>query len=521
MLFIPHGAELGIGRRAYVTYAVVVLCILIFLLQAKNKAQIVESSRLYCASIYQTGPESGSLDVLRFDQSGCLYVMQTLHIDLNGELRKLLKKNIKREYGHLNDQALKKIMEHIEQHYQAFNLNTPVSLDARLMYYPGSINPLRMITSVLAHGGWLHLIGNLIFFMAFAPAIEILIGNRLAYSGFILSIAFITSIFYSLATSLGNQALPTLGLSGVVMSVIGLSAYLMPKVRIKVFIWFITFFKTIYIPAWILAVWYIGWDSWDMLSGDGSSGVNLVAHVSGGVGGYLLGIFLLKDRREDISDELHEEIQNAQSLRSGGVLAPSASTTTRLKNEQQERDDVQEHDAFLSKLHRCVSSHQSAAAIYLMTERYDVISSHAEAYEKLFHDMSQWGESRALLCAGRAAIYLLTIKQSYGVALRLIEQCQNIDTDFQLADIGDVLSMARRAKEMQCYKVAYLLVRNAGARYGMAVNVVHFKLLETELLWQYLDQPDEARRQIRVLLNINSKADQAAIQSLAAVMGVE
>jgi len=521
MFLIPHGAELNIGRRAYVTYAVVILCVLIFLMQARNKQQVAESANVYCSSIQQTGTAPESLDILRYDRSGCIHIMQSLHIDLNGDLSALLQKSIAKEYGHLNELAHKKILILIEKHYQGFDLQAPASLNARLMYYPGSFNPLRMITSALAHADWLHLIGNLIFFMAFAPAIEILIGSRLAYTGFLLSIAFVSSLLYSLATALGNVALPSLGLSGVVMGVIGLSAYLMPKVRIKVLVWLITFFKTIYIPAWILAVWYIGWDIWNMLGDDGSSGINLVAHVSGGISGYLVGYFFLKDRREDISEELHEEIHNAQSMRKGGVLAPSLSTTTRLQNEQQEREVVQAHDAFLSNLHRSVSSHQSARAIQQMIDHYDVIPSNAEAYETLFNDMLKWGKSRALLCAGRTAIHLFMIKQASGSALRLLERCQQLDNNFQLADAADVLTMARTAKDMQFYQAAYLLVRQAGARYGMTINIIHFKLLETELLWQYLNQPEEAKRQMRVLLNLNSSTDKLLIEALAADMGVE
>ena len=102
--------------------------------------------------------------------------------------------------------------------------------------------------------------------------------------------------------------MPSLGLSGVVMGMMGMFAYLMPHARIRVFFWFFTIIKIFFIPAWILALWYIGMDTLDMLFSDDYGGTNLIAHVSGGFGGYILGYILLKDQREQI-DDLGDEIK--------------------------------------------------------------------------------------------------------------------------------------------------------------------------------------------------------------------
>ncbi|MCP3689701.1 MAG: rhomboid family intramembrane serine protease, partial [Gammaproteobacteria bacterium] len=135
-----------------------------------------------------------------------------------------------------------------------------------LWYVPQSWNPLTMVTSSLAHANWLHLLGNLAFFLAFAPALEALIGNRLRHLWIMLFISLVVGISYSASFLISNsEPLPTLGLSGVVTGMIGLSAYLMPHARIRVFCWVIIFWKIIYIPAWILAAIYIGLDGWVMI----------------------------------------------------------------------------------------------------------------------------------------------------------------------------------------------------------------------------------------------------------------
>jgi len=521
MLFIPYGAELGLGRRSYVTYIIIVLCLLIYIMQDSNKTKINLATSNYCTSIHKAELNPNSLDILRENLSECHSYLRTLHNDVNGDLKKLVHDHIDRIYAHLDLSERKKILSLVEHHYEEFSLNSPASLDARLMYYPNSWNPFTSITSTLAHGDWWHIIGNLLFFMAFAPAIEVLIGSRLNYIGFLLAISLVTSFSYSLATLLGQSPVPTLGLSGVVMGMIGMSAFLMPKVRIRVFVWFFVYVKNFYLRAWILALWYIGWDTWDMLTGEGANGINLVAHVSGGFTGYLLGYFFLKERREDIHDELHDEIKYAQSMRvDGGNFSTHVGVSSRVLNQEKERQAIKSHDEFLSRLHKYIREKESGNAIVHLLDNYDVVPSTAELYETLFFNMSEWGKSRALLCVGRAAIHLLLINKLTPRALVIVEQCQQIDENFCLAEPGEVLSLARSAKEQEKYDVAYLLIRRAGTRYNFLVDVVCCKLLEAELLWHYLNQPDEARQQMQILLNMSSNVEKEVIHSLANIMEV-
>lgn len=183
----------------------------------------------------------------------------------------------------------------------------PITED--LMYYPESWNPVKMLTSSLAHADWMHFIGNMIFYIAFAPALEVLIANKLRYVWIMFFISFVVGVSYSISVLIGSlEPWPTLGFSGVVMGMIGLSAYLMPKAKIRVFWWYIVLWKTFYVPAWILAIAYIGLDTWEMLTANDFQGINVVAHVAGGFAGYLYGYFWLRDRKEETREELAEEI---------------------------------------------------------------------------------------------------------------------------------------------------------------------------------------------------------------------
>jgi membrane associated rhomboid family serine protease len=86
-----------------------------------------------------------------------------------------------------------------------------------------------------------------------------------------------------------DSALPTVGLSGVVMAAVAALAIMMPAVRIRCFFWFIVIFRILRVPALLIALWYIGWDIYEMNQLDNKSLINYVAHVSGAAIGALFG----------------------------------------------------------------------------------------------------------------------------------------------------------------------------------------------------------------------------------------
>jgi membrane associated rhomboid family serine protease len=172
----------------------------------------------------------------------------------------------------------------------------PPDPDDGLAYYSESWNPWTMLTSSFAHGGWGHIIFNLIFFVAFGMMVEMLIG-RVPYIGLIIVISLINGVFTSLSTMSSGVPVASLGLSGVVMGMIGLSAYLLPRAKIRCYYWFIVLFGSVALPIWALALWYIGGDIYALFAYDDHGMINVMAHVTGGVGGYLFGVLFLRKAR--------------------------------------------------------------------------------------------------------------------------------------------------------------------------------------------------------------------------------
>lgn len=358
-----------------------------------------------------------------------------------------------------------------------YTLQLGTSITEGLVYYPDSWNPLRMISASFGHLGFWHLVGNLVFFMAFAPALEILIGSYLRYLGLILLLSLVSGLSYSLWTVAGGlEAIPTLGLSGVVMGMIGLSAYLMPQARIRIFCWLIVW-KTFFVPAWLLAVVYIGLDVWTMFAADDFGGVNLVAHVAGGLGGYVFGRLWLKERKQETAAELNDEIEAMQVEQRHGKTRAEAhrynKTTAPLIAE---RERVRDHDRFMGHVYQMVKTHRDSEAILELLTRYDLQTPFIEI-ESVFERVCDWGPSRTLGCVGRLLIQILEREQRYGRVLYFIERCQSQGRQFMLPDVSRVQFYAEMALDTGKPEVARNLLVDAEKRYGSLVNLQQFNHL--------------------------------------------
>jgi membrane associated rhomboid family serine protease len=360
-------------------------------------------------------------------------------------------------------------------------LNFPIT--EKLMYFPQSWNPLTMVTASFAHGGWLHLIFNLIFFLAFTPALEAIIGSTARFIGIIVILSFVVGVCYSLWVALGlTEPLPTLGFSGVVMGFIGLSAYLMPNARIRVFWWFIVFWKTFYIRAWIVALFFIGIDAWKMFSMADFQGVNLVAHVAGGVSGYLYGMFFLAERKQEIADELEQEIESMKLVqRHGNDKGMQIRNQMRIDDELAEKRQQQAQDRLMTRVYKEVTAKHDSDAIIQLLEHLDLEQMTSPQIELLYDRVKAWGPSRTLLCLGRLLIFLLQRESNQARAIFYIQQCQAINPQFLLPDLSQTLILAQMSLYTGHTDVAKNLMVNPSKRYIKYVDIDEFKQVAQNL----------------------------------------
>ena len=143
-----------------------------------------------------------------------------------------------------------------------------------------------LLTSMFLHGGWLHIIGNMLFLWIFGDNLEDEMGH-VKFAAFYLG-AGLAAAFLQIAGDPESYS-PMIGASGAIAGVMGGYLLLYPKARVDVLFIFIIFFRIFAIPAWIvLGIWFgvqIYSGSQASMLGDG---VAHLAHIGGFVGGLVL-----------------------------------------------------------------------------------------------------------------------------------------------------------------------------------------------------------------------------------------
>jgi len=146
-----------------------------------------------------------------------------------------------------------------------------------------------ILTSMFMHGGWAHIIGNMVFLWAFGPQVEDVTGPW-KYLAFYLLGGIVAMAAQVIA--MPTATVPTLGASGAIAAVMGAFLVTYPRDRIRTVL-FLGFFATMtFIPAVVLiGFWFV----FQVLSAgigkiahtDQGSGVAYLAHIGGAIFGAL------------------------------------------------------------------------------------------------------------------------------------------------------------------------------------------------------------------------------------------
>ena len=153
-----------------------------------------------------------------------------------------------------------------------------------------------LFTSMFLHGGFMHLIGNMLYLWIFGNNIEDAMG-RVRFLVFYLTCGVLAALAHIVSNP--TSVIPTIGASGAISGVLGAYLLLYPHARVLTLIPLGFFTRLIYIPAgFVLGFWFV----LQLLSGSLSSpeggGIAWFAHVGGFVAGMVLvGLFKRRDVR--------------------------------------------------------------------------------------------------------------------------------------------------------------------------------------------------------------------------------
>ena len=148
-----------------------------------------------------------------------------------------------------------------------------------------------ILTSMFMHGGWLHIIGNMLFLWVFGNNVEDRMG-RLRFVAFYVLAGLVAVYAQALVDT--SASVPTIGASGAVAGVLGGYILLHPRARVLTLVFIIFFVTLIEIPAAILlGLWAVlqFLPALGQVGAEiGDEGVAYLAHV----GGFLFGLAMIK-----------------------------------------------------------------------------------------------------------------------------------------------------------------------------------------------------------------------------------
>ncbi len=256
MIPISDG-ELKTNSRPYVNVTLIVICIAVFVFQLMM-SNLEELKFVYEYAVIPKELTQG-LDFSWFSAGGLL---------TTEELQALLS----------TDEFIGYDINRLQTEGYIVNVTSPVS------------NWMTVFTSMFMHGGWMHIIGNMLFLWVFGDNIEDKFGH-FKYLLFYLA-SGVAAVLLHVAIGSSSE-IPVVGASGAIAGVLGAYIVLFPFSRVRTIIFFI-FITIVRIPAiillglWFLLQFFSGVGS--LMPAEQGGGVAYWAHIGGFVVGLLVAV---------------------------------------------------------------------------------------------------------------------------------------------------------------------------------------------------------------------------------------
>lgn len=159
---------------------------------------------------------------------------------------------------------------------------------------PAHWRPSTLVTSMFLHGGWMHIISNMLFLWAFGKSLEDAMGHTKFLMFYMICgvAAGITHVAWNVDTRV-----PTVGASGAIAGIMGAYLVKFPTARIHTLIFLLIFPFTSDIPAFLILIY---WFITQLFSEYGAitqtqvmtGGVAYAAHIGGFITGMILVQFM-------------------------------------------------------------------------------------------------------------------------------------------------------------------------------------------------------------------------------------
>lgn len=161
--------------------------------------------------------------------------------------------------------------------------------------WSGGFSPL--VTSIFLHGGWLHILGNMLTLWVFGDPIEARMGHFRFFIFYFLTgaIAGLGHCFFE-----ASSVIPCVGASGAIAGLLGACLWLIPRASVVTLVPFFVMFRISRMPAFLfLFLWFVGQVLLVHLGRAGAAnGANIAvwAHIVGFIAGLSLVFFFTRKK---------------------------------------------------------------------------------------------------------------------------------------------------------------------------------------------------------------------------------
>ena len=167
---------------------------------------------------------------------------------------------------------------------------------------PAALEPATLVTSMFLHGGWLHVLGNMLYLWIFGDNVEDRLGHG-RFAVFYLMCGLAAALAQTVTSP--HSIVPMVGASGAIAGVMGAYFVMFPRSRVLTLIPLFIFWEVIELPA----IFFLGfWFLMQLASGVGSlsaatqtaGGIAFWAHVAGFVVGAGSIVFFRRPERQRV-----------------------------------------------------------------------------------------------------------------------------------------------------------------------------------------------------------------------------
>ena len=172
---------------------------------------------------------------------------------------------------------------------------------------PAESAPSTFLTHMFLHGGWFHLIANMLFLVALGLLVEVALGSLMLIGLYLLSGLGSVGLFIAAQP---QGLMPLVGASGAIAGLVGLCGVLYGLRRIRFFYFIGVYFDYVKAPALVLLGLWLGKEVYQYIQYSELSNVAYTAHIGGILAGAVAGAVVRFGTNAVDEDALDERERN-------------------------------------------------------------------------------------------------------------------------------------------------------------------------------------------------------------------